>query len=284
MAALFARQSVILPSCDLGSHRGTIVSEVLSLLSQLAGGKSSAEVWDLAARHFAALGFSRVNYGFTRFHSGSSVGDPDDAMFMTTCDADYAHFYFRNGFFARTPAFRWAQNNIGACTWSWVREAYQAGQLTPEEAETVRQNAARGIVAGISISFPETSSRARGAMGLIADPGLDAEAVDRIFADKRDEILAVANMMHLRLIQLPLASRRRPLTDRQREALEWVADGKTSQDVALLMQISPAMVEKHLRIAREALSVETTAQAVAKAALMNLIFQNARSPASPTAA
>lgn len=52
-----------------------------------------------------------------------------------------------------------------------------------------------------------------------------------------------------------------------------MADGKTTQDVALLMGVSPAMVEKHLRLAREALAVETTAQAVAKAALLNMIFQ-----------
>ena len=146
--------------------------------------------------------------------------------------------------------------------------------MTAEEAETVRQNVALGIVAGITISFPENSSRAKGAMGLIADPGIDAAAVDVIFAEKREEIMAVANMMHLRMIQLPFPSRRRPLTERQREALEWVADGKTSQDVALLMEVSPAMVEKHLRLARDALSVDTTTQAVAKAALMNLIFQN----------
>lgn len=249
------------------------MSEVLSLLSRLASGKTASEVWDLAAQYFAGQGFHRCNYGFTRFRAERSFGDPDDALFMTTCDADYAHFYFRNGFFARTPAFRWAQGNTGACTWSWVREAYEAGRLTAEEADTVRQNAARGIVAGISISFPETSSRAKGAMGLIADPGLDAAAVDRIFAAKEEEFLAVANMMHLRLIQLPFTIRRRPLTDRQREALEWVADGKTTQDVALLMDISVAMVEKHLRLARDTLAVETTTQAVAKAALMNLIFQ-----------
>jgi len=71
------------------------------------------------------------------------------------------------------------------------------------------------------------------------------------------------------------------LTARQREALEWVADGKTSQDVALLMGVSAAMVEKHLRLARETLSVDTTAQAVAKAALMNLIFQRNPLDANP---
>jgi LuxR family transcriptional regulator len=229
------------------------------------------------------LGFARCNYGFTRFRAERNVGDPDDALFLTTTDPAYANFYFRNGFFSRTPAFRWAQANVGACTWSWVREAYLAGRLSPEEADTVRQNVAMGIVAGISVSFPETSSRAKGALGLIADPGMDPESVDRIFAAKREELLTVAHMMHLRLIQLPFTIRRRPLTQRQREALEWVADGKNTQDVAMLMAVSPAMVEKHLRLAREALSVDTTAQAVAKAALMNLIFQNQTAVSPQTA-
>ena len=253
-------------------RKGPGVAEILSLLTQIAQSTAVDRVWTLAAFQFKAFGFSRVNYGFTRFRSNRSIGDPDDAMFLTTSDANYANSYFRNGFYARTPAYRWAQNNEGACTWTWVREAMLAGRLAPEEAETVRVNAAMGIVAGISISFPETSARAKGAMGLIADPGLDHVAVDQIFAARRDEILAVAHMMHLKLIQLPFASRRRTLTVRQRESLEWVADGKTTQDVALLMGVSAAMVEKHLRLAREALSVDTTASAVAKAALMNLIF------------
>ncbi len=249
------------------------MTEILSLLTHIAQSTDAARVWRLAVDQFAVFGFSRVNYGFTRFRSHRSIGDPDDAMFLTTADADYAKGYFRNGFYARTPAFRWAQNNEGACTWTWVREAMLAGRLAPEEMETVRLNAAMGIVAGISVSFPETSARAKGALGLIADPGLDHIAVDRIFAERGDQILAVAHMMHLKLIQLPFSSHRRTLTARQRESLEWVADGKTTQDVALLMGVSAAMVEKHLRLARDALGVDTTAQAVAKAALMNLIFQ-----------
>lgn len=258
-----------------------MVGEVLSLLTRIAQGTTALEVWEEATGYFARLGFQRCNYGFTRFRAERNMGDPDDALFLTTTDPTYAQFYFRNGFFSKTPAFRWAQTNTGACTWGWVRKAYLAGELSPQEAETVRMNVAMGIVAGISVSFPETSSRAKGALGLIADPGVGPDAVEQVFADRKDEILAIANMMHLRLIQLPFQNRRRPLTQRQREALEWVADGKTTQDVAMLMDVSPAMVEKHLRLAREALSVDTTAQAVAKAALMNLIFQNQPSDPVP---
>jgi LuxR family transcriptional regulator len=36
--------------------------------------------------------------------------------------------------------------------------------------------------------------------------------------------------------------------------------------------LTPATVEKHLRLAREALAVETTAQAVLKATMQNQMF------------
>ena len=51
-----------------------------------------------------------------------------------------------------------------------------------------------------------------------------------------------------------------------------VADGKTVQDAALLMELNPATVEKHLRLAREALEVETTAQAIRKVSTHNQFF------------
>ena len=249
------------------------MSDVLSLLSRIAEASTVRSVWELATGHFAGLGFGRVNYGFTRFLVDRGIGNPEDAVFLTTADADYVRRYFAGGLFARTPAFRWAQQNSGACTWGWIDAAFRKGELSADEAAAVQQNAAMGISAGITVSFPETSSRSKGALGMIADPGLDHAAVDAIWEAHRQEILAVANMMHLKIVNLPGANRRRPLTLRQREALEWVADGKTMQDVALLMGVSPAMVEKHLRLAREALDVETTAQAVAKAALLNMIFQ-----------
>ena len=62
------------------------------------------------------------------------------------------------------------------------------------------------------------------------------------------------------------------LTNCQREALEWVSDGKTTQYIATLMGLTQATVEKHLRLARKVLGVETTAQAVIRAAFQNQIF------------
>ncbi len=62
------------------------------------------------------------------------------------------------------------------------------------------------------------------------------------------------------------------LTGRQREILEWIADGKSMQDVCILTGLSLSTVEKYLRRARDELGVETTAQAVAKVSFFNQLY------------
>jgi DNA-binding CsgD family transcriptional regulator len=260
------------------------VSDVLPILGRVALADSIDAAWTPVTAHFAQLGFHRINYGLTRFRTERSIGDPDDALYLSTSDPDYSRLYFRSGFYARTPVYRWALANTGVRTWRFVAEALAAGRLSPEEVEAVQLNARFGIRAGIVISFPEISGRTKGALGLTADPGMTHDDVDCILQARHDEIVALAHMMHLRIASLPASYARRGLSSRQREVLEWVADGKTTADIAVIMGISAAMVEKHLRLAREALNVDTTAQAVAKGTLMNLIFVRAAADSmeSPT--
>lgn len=251
---------------------GYRMAEVLALLGRIAAAESIECVWDLVTTHFAPMGFRRVNYGLTRFRRQGSIGDPDDALYLSTNDAEYARHYFKGGFYAKTPIYRWLMRNSGVCTFRWVHEAYDRGELAAEERAAVEFNARHGIMAGIAISFPEMTNRTKGAFGLTADPGMTHDDVDVVWEREGEGILAVANMMHMRIVALPAAQARRTLTARQREVLEWSADGKTVADIATILGVSNAVVEKHLRLAREALNVETTAQAVAKATLMNLIF------------
>ncbi|MGQ0566402.1 MAG: helix-turn-helix transcriptional regulator [Gemmobacter sp.] len=248
------------------------MTDTLQLLGRIAGADCVDAVWAPASAYFADLGFRRLNYGLTRFRTERSIGDPDDALFLSTSDPDYARLYFRGGFYLKTPIYRWALRSTGVTTWRWVQEEFTAGRLSRDEAEAVRVNDRFGIVAGLAISFPEMAGRTKGALGMAADPDLTHDDVDRIWASDGSAIMAVAQMMHLRIASLPAAHVRRDLTVRQREALEWVADGKTTADVAVILGVSTAMVEKHLRLAREALNVDTTAQAVAKGTLLNLIF------------
>ncbi len=128
------------------------------------------------------------------------------------------------------------------------------------------------MVAGYSISFKSVSPRSKGAIALTARAGLSQADVDKIWAEHGDDIVVLNNITHLRILSLPYNAPGRSLTKRQREVLGWVGDGKTVQDIAMLLELTPATIEKHLRLARDALSVETTAQAVLKASFQNQMF------------
>ena len=129
-----------------------------------------------------------------------------------------------------------------------------------------------GVVAGYSISFAHPSRRNKAGIGLCARRGLSQADVEEIWAEHGTEIALLNEVMNLKIAALPYAGNTRQLTGRQREVLQWVADGKTVQDIATIMGLTRATVEKHLRLARESLEVETTAQAVLKASVQNQFF------------
>jgi DNA-binding CsgD family transcriptional regulator len=245
------------------------MGELLQYLDALTNAPTMEELWRLHQDRMAGFGFDRLIYGFTRYRSGSSLGDPQDWVVLTNQPAHYMEPFINDGLYFHAPMLRWALENHGACSWSWIRE--HEATLTPSERKVAEFNMRHGVTAGYTISFRALSARSRGAIALTAPVGTDQAAVDAIWDRHGAEILVMNNVAHLKILTLPYAGMRH-LTKRQREVLEWVGDGKTTQDIALLMGLTAATVEKHLRLAREALDVETTAQAVLKAAFQNQMF------------
>ncbi|MBV2359957.1 LuxR family transcriptional regulator [Thalassococcus sp. CAU 1522] len=62
------------------------------------------------------------------------------------------------------------------------------------------------------------------------------------------------------------------LSSREVEILQWIASGKTQQDVADILSISNRTVEVHLRSSRSKLGALTTSQAVGRAIGLGLIY------------
>ncbi len=62
------------------------------------------------------------------------------------------------------------------------------------------------------------------------------------------------------------------LSVREVEILQWSAAGKTQHDIADILSISARTVEVHMRSARQKLGALTTAQAVARAVGMGMIY------------
>lgn len=243
----------------------------MAQLDRLTHASTVEELWDEHVRQMASFGFDRIMYGFTHYRTSQSLGSPQDWVLLSTQTPEYMKVFFDEGLYYHAPMIKWAMANDGACSWRWMMDMQRTDNLTPSERRVMEFNRAMNVTAGYTISFRSISARSKGAIALTAEPGMTQDQVEQIWARHGDAIIVMNNVMHLKLLNLPYSGDRQ-LTKRQREVLQWVGDGKTTQDIAVLLGLTPATVEKHLRLAREALDVATTAQAVLKAAFYNQMF------------
>jgi len=247
------------------------MKDLVSYLSAATNARSDQELWKLHTERMSHFGFDRLLYGYTRYRTETSLGDPEDMVLLSNHSSEYMQTFMSEGYYQHGPMIRWALENSGPCSWRWMEDLARSDMLTDAEKTVVAFNQSMSVTAGYTVSFRSVSRRTKGAIALTAKPGMSQDEVEEIWEEHGEELTVINNIMHLKLHTLPYSGVR-PLTKRQREVLQWVGDGKTTQDIAILLELTPATVEKHLRLARETLDVDTTAQAVLKAAFYNQMF------------
>lgn len=243
---------------------------MLQYVKSICECETMAEVWEIHCRKMESYGFDRLIYGVTHFMTQNTFGPREDVMTLSSHDPEYMEQYYAQELYRASPMLLWAAVNTGACSWAWIQKNVE--RLNDDNRKVMELNQRMGVTAGYTLSFQETSRRSKGVIALTARRGLGQEDVDGIWEEHGEEIEALNNVAHLKIISLPLSTERSDLSKRQREVLEWVGDGKTNQDIATILGVTPATVEKHLRIARDKLGVDTSAQAVLKMSFLNQIF------------
>lgn len=244
---------------------------MLELLEQLVRSTSLQNVWHLLGRRLDGYGFDRLIYGYTKFATQNGVGELEDALFLSSHDADYFNEFIDGKMFIHAPLTRWARENpSGFSSWGDLWERPEV--LTAEERGVIAFNQHMGVTAGYTVAIPTASPRSYALFALTGARGITQAELDAIWDDHGKEIEVLCNIAHLKIASLPIETKRAKLSRRQLEALEWVAEGKSNQDAATIMAVSVPTIEKHLRLAREKLGVETTPQAVAKLTFLNQMY------------
>ncbi len=234
---------------------------------------SFEDLWAHHTAQMARYGFDRLFYAFNAFRGLGLYDNPEDALLLTNMPSEYVEAYLSGGIFRDGAMLRWATENTGAVSWAKVYGALPDYPSTDGEQAMMALNQKYGITAGYTISFPMCLKNASAGIGMAVRADMTQDDADAIWAEHGEELEILNHVAHLCILQLPATGQRRLLTARPAEVLELVADGKTMQDVALLLERNVGTVEKHLRGARDALGVETTAQAVRKASILNQIFR-----------
>ena len=245
--------------------------DIMSILRAVVTARSVEQVWSIHTQAMSRFGFDRIMFGYTRFKTQTGFGDREDLMVLTNFPEHYTRWFIDQGMFAHAPMMQWAAENTGSMSWSWIGRNLHV--LSKKGFEVIDYNQKNDVTCGYTVSFPETMARHKAAIALAGNKGMSQTDVDMIWDAAGPDIELLNQVVHLKLVSLPFEGRNRRLTKRQREVLEWVGDGKTTIDIATILDVTPAAIEKHMRLARETLGVETTAQAVLKASVQNQIFR-----------
>ena len=64
-----------------------------TFLHRMSNCQTIEELWELHTRKMEEYGFDRLIYGFTRYRSGNSLGDPEDFIILTNHDRAYSDVF-----------------------------------------------------------------------------------------------------------------------------------------------------------------------------------------------
>ena len=141
------------------------------------------DLWETHTEKMAEYGFDRLIYGFTRYRSGTSLGDPEDFIILTNHDRSYTDVFMGEKHYIHAPMVNWALHNEGACSWGILSQMNSSHTLAPAEQRVLEFNASMGVTAGYTISFKSVSARSKGAIALTAKRGMSQDDIDAVWEE-----------------------------------------------------------------------------------------------------
>lgn len=229
-------------------------------------------MWDHAIQYMSVFRFDRMLYGRTHFAHGANLGESQDFMVLSSHSDSYFEEYVLSGVFKRSPFLLWSLDNLGTKSWSY-RDLID---LTPQQLElcqpVLEVNRRHGVNAGFTISFDNSLPGQKSIVAICAEPGMSQEEVDVVLQAHQNKLEAYWKIFDLKARSLPFPNVKERLTRRQREVLYWCSQGKTTEDISIILGLHPTTIEKHLSLARRALGVVSTAQAITKLSFLNHLF------------
>ena len=208
------------------------------------------------------FGVLNLSYWFL----GASNDVPDRMTWLSTYDEGYVAVYLREYTPLRDGAFRTCFRNLLPLDWAELRRT----DRTVERIHTVAESFGVGRH-GISLPIREP-----GVGDAMLSVNLDCS--DSQWEEMRQELAnsvhLFAHYYHLRMrkvIAANPATTQFDLSRREREVLQWTAEGKTAWETAQILKLSESAVSLYAGNAMAKLRAKTKAQAVAIAVRNGLL-------------
>ena len=242
-----------------------------AVVKQIVDATSVPQAWQVMRTVVRDFGFDNLLYGTNRLLGPGIFGEKKDTFFLSDLPEDIMGPLWQEELYRTIPVAIWAIQNEGAKSLRHGGNLYHAGILPPEQAKTQKQLTDMGVTSGYVIGFNRPGQPVVSAMAMI-NFGRNHDQTEAVWKAHAETIMGYVSIFHLRVNNLPVPIPSKRLTRRQSEVLKWVGAGKTTAEIATILGLSPATIEKHLRQVRDTLGVSTTTQAVLHAQINSQIF------------
>lgn len=241
-------------------------------LERLLHATSADDLWQVFAEVMWGLGYPHVCYTARRFADMPRMWLAEDLEWRSTYPDSFLADMRHEDLLTASPWSAWSRENTGARPASWIETDAGAAYLTTQSRQMIATCQRHGVWHGHVVSLLGVSVRVTGTVVMNTGRRTDQAHADDLWEKVGNDVISLAQVMHLRINALPRIQGEGVLTRRQREVVEWAAYGKTVAEIARILGVTSTTIEKHLRLAREQLGVGTTAQAILKAHVKNQIF------------
>ena len=224
------------------------------------GARTPAEAVRLFEQATSEYGYNRIAYADL---TSGLHNRPETPGFLVSYPEDWVQHYFERRYELVDPSTQYLFFAHAPFTWKELPTLFD---VSKKQARLMAEAQGAGLQAGLSIPL-------HGPLGATCAIALASDS-DDTEADKHT-LQALSVQFHTVYTDLHPELRHRPtqirLTPRERECMQWCANGKSSWDIGMILGISEHGVSFHLKNAMAKLDVTSRIAAVVKAIRLGLI-------------
>lgn len=232
-------------------------SEQLRLVGNAS---STAETFDTVASEAQRIGFAYCSFGM----KGPVPLAAPRVVWCSNYPPVWQRRYEEMGYLRVDPTVQRAIVSDEVMVWDDALYA-QAPELRADAA-------AHGLCHGVAVPRRD----AKGMVSLLSFVRSDTPVTPEELAEKHERMLWLSVLCHDGMLKvwgdLLRDDAAMSLSVRERDVLRWACDGKTSTDIAQIMEISEATVNFHTRNACAKLGTSNRTAAAVRAALLGLLW------------
>lgn len=231
-------------------------------IEHIQGADNAEEVYQRFLKIITAYGYDRMTY--TLLTDSHSLNLKRQHGLVTNYPAEWMDYYIKNNYMAIDPVVIAAQQASAPFFW----EDLKSRTDLPDGSLRILDEAAEvGVRDGICASFAGRGGELTG-VGLARSQGTGQ--ADKDYALMADLFLLSA-FFHEKLIGFLSSKAIPPITAKERDILSWAAEGKTDEEIALLLRLSVHTVRWHWKNIFEKLGVRGRVNCITKSLLMGII-------------